>query len=195
MTTASANGVIETAGHRPGWATVARAVVELAALLAGIAFGLRVLDELPGMAAGVVRGVRRVGSVAALERQVSHKLPIPAYFPDLLMWPPSDLLTFGGTSASMSFRHRQAASTWLIVALAVGTGSIAPQVLPPATSLQSEDTAVRSLPARVERLRDLNGVLWYQLTWQTSGEALLVRYRGTLDEVMLIANSMDERGR
>ncbi|MCX6539325.1 MAG: hypothetical protein NT151_10410 [Acidobacteria bacterium] len=194
MNTAPARRTID-AGHRPVWIEVARAVVALAALLAVVALGLRVLDELPGMAAGVARGVRRVDSIAALERQVSHKMPIPAYFPDTLMWPPNDLLIFGGTSASMSFRNRRAADTWLIVAMAVGTTTVAPQVLPPATPLQTETTTVRNLPATVERLRDLDGVIWYQLTWQTSGATRLVRYRGTLDEIMLIANSMDERGR
>jgi hypothetical protein len=111
------------------------------------------------------------------------------------MWPPNDLLIFGGTSASMSFRNRRAADTWLIVAMAVGTTTVAPQVLPPATPLQTETTTVRNVPATVERLRDLDGVIWYQLIWQTSGATRLVRYRGTLDEIMLIANSMDERGR
>jgi len=195
MATDFAPATINDARHRPVWVEVAREVVSLAALLAVVALGLRVLDELPGMAAGVARGVRRVDSIAALERQASHRMPIPAYFPDTLVWPPNDLLVFGGTSASMSFRHRQAADTWLIVAIGVGTTAVAPQVLPPATPLQTEATTVRRLPATVGRLRDLDGVIWYQLTWRTSGVTRLVRYRGTLDEVMLIANSMDQRGR
>jgi hypothetical protein len=195
MTTAPATRIVDAARHRSVWSEIARAVVELAVLLAVVAFGLRVVDQLPGMAAHVARGVRRVDSVAALERQISHKMPIPAYFPDTLVWPPNDLLIFGGTSASMSFRHRQAGDTWLIVAMAVGTTSIASRILPPATPLQTEGTTVRGLPATVERLRDLDGVIWYQLTWQTPGSTRLVRYRGTLDEIMLIANSMDKRGR
>ncbi|MCX6544804.1 MAG: hypothetical protein NTV05_10380 [Acidobacteria bacterium] len=195
MTTPSAPGTSTSARRLPGWIAALRATLELAALLAAAAFGLRVLDQLPGMAAGVDRGVRRVDSVVALERQLSHKLPIPAYFPDTLMWPPHDLLIFEGTSASMSFRHRQRGDTWLIVGLAVDARGIAPEILPPASSLQTENTVVRGVPARVDRLRDRDGVMWYQLTWQASGVALLARYRGTLDEIMLIANSMDERGR
>jgi hypothetical protein len=170
-----------------------RSVAGLVALLAAVAFGLRVLDELPGMTAGVARGVRRVDSVAALERQTSLPVPIPAYFPDTLVWPPADLLVFGDTSTSIGFRHRQSADTWLIVATGVGTTSIAAQLLPPATPLQTEATTVSGTPATVERLRDLDGVIWYQLRWQAFGATRLVRYRGTLDEILLIANSMDRR--
>jgi hypothetical protein len=195
MTPDPVTGTTAAVRHRPLWIDAARAVVELAALLAIVAVALRALDQLPGMAAGVARGVRRIDSLAALETQIAHRMPIPSYFPDTLAWPPRDLLTFGGTSASMSIQRRQSGDTWLIVAMASGAPSVAPQVLPPATPLQYEATVVRRLPATVERLRDLDGVIWYQLTWRTSGATRVVRYRGTLDETMLIANSIDERGR
>ncbi len=195
MTTERRADAIIRARHVPAWLDLVRAVAALAALLTVVAFGLRALDELPAISAGVARGVRRVDSISALEHRISHRMPIPAYFPDTLMWPPSDVLTVGGSSASISFRRRQGTDTWLIVAMAVGWPTVPIEILPPATPLQTEHTTVQNVPATVERLSDVDGVSWYQLTWHTSGTTLLVRYRGTLDEIMLIANSMDERGR
>jgi hypothetical protein len=179
----------------PAWLDLIRAVALLVGLLAAVAVGLRALDQLPAMATGVARGVRRVDSVAALEHHTSHRMPVPTYFPDTLKWPPSDVLVVGGTAASLSFRSRLSADTWMIVAMAVGDVPIPSQLLPPASPLQAEMTTVQNVSATVERLRDLDGVMWYQLTWHASGTTRLLRYRGTLDEIMLIANSMDERGR
>jgi hypothetical protein len=186
---------VDAARHRSVWLDLARSTIELVGLLLVVAMALRAVDELPGMAAGVVRGVRRVDSIAALERRVAHKMAIPAYFPDTLEWPPYELLEFGGTSASMAFRRQRTTDRWMIVAMAVDAVAVAAQLLPPATALQSEATIVRDRPATVERLRDADGNLWYQVTWRSAGASRLVRYRGTLDEVMLIANSLDERGR
>jgi len=185
-------------GHqsrRPVWTAAVVSTATFAALLTGFALGLRALDEVPGIVTGLARGVRRVDSLAALEREASRPSSIPAYFPDTLAWPPDMLLVFGGSSTAVSFRHRQAGTTWLLVAARAGTGEIAPQILPPATPLQAESTTVRRLPATVERVLDRNGVAWYQVRWHTSATTHLVRYRGTLDDVMLIANSIDERGR
>ena len=186
---------MDDTSHPAAWIDLAWTMTAFAALLTAAAIGLRALDELPGMAAGVARGVRRVDSIATLEQRSAHRMPIPAYFPDTLAWPPDRLLTFDTTSASMSFRHRQTSAVWLIIAMGVGVPTVAPQVLPPATLLQIEATTVRNAPATVERLVDLDGVIWYQLTWHAAGTTRLVRYRGTLDDVMLIANSIDERGR
>jgi len=195
MTSAAPTRAIDELARRPAWPAVVRSTAVIVVLLTGFALALRALDEFPGRATGVARGVRRVDSMPALERHLSRSMPIPAYFPDTLTWPPHTLLLFGGTSASMSFGHRQTGTTWLIVAIGFGTASVAPQVLPPATPLQTESTVVRRAAATVDRLLDRDGVIWYQLTWHELGTTRMVRYRGTLDDAMLIASSIDERGR
>ena len=195
MTTAPPTQTTDRPVRRPLSVDVVRSVATFVTLLVAFAVGLRALDELPGLATGVARGVKRIDSIAALERLTSRRMPIPAYFPDTLTWPPDTLLAFEGTSTSMSFRHRREATTWLIVAIATGRSDVAPQVLPPATSLQTESTMVRNGPATVDRVRDRDGIVWHQLTWREAGTTRLVRYRGTLDDAMLIANSIDERGR
>lgn len=181
--------------HQPVWASVVGSTASFVALLIVFALALRMLDEVPGLVTGLARGVMRVESLSELERQASRPMPIPAYFPDTLSWPPETLLSFDGSSTSMWFRHRQSLATWLIVATRAGTGDVAPQVLPSTAPLQTESTTVRHLPATVERLIDRDGVVWHQLRWHEAGTTRLVRYRGTLDDAMLIANSIDERGR
>jgi hypothetical protein len=184
----------------PGrWGTDAiRAVAITAALLSGMAFALRVADEVPSVVTGVVRGARRVDSILELERRISASIPIPAYFPDSLRWPPARLLAFGDHSYALSFAHRQSNDVWLVFAATVGAGDVAPQLLRAALSLQVEPIVIGSQPGTAERLRDADGVVWHQITWQTAephGASRLVRYRGTLDEAMLIANSIEDRGR
>ena len=46
--------------------------------------------------------------------------------------------------------------------------------------------------ALVSRLRDADGALWQQTEWQAGGQIILVRYRGTLDELLKIAGSVRE---
>ncbi|MEI6667835.1 MAG: hypothetical protein WCP29_06745 [Acidobacteriota bacterium] len=195
MTAAPAHPTVEASATRPTAIAWLRTVLGLAAVLVVAAGALRTIDAVPTLAMGVARGVRRVDSLAAIERYTTQRMPVPMYFPDTLGWPPSDLLVFGGSSASMWFRQRHSRETWLIVAMGVGQDRVAPEVLPSVTSLQTEPTSVRSVPGTVDRLRDADGVTWYQLVWRSPHATWLVRYRGTLDDAMLIANSLDQRGR
>jgi hypothetical protein len=185
---------VATRGTPSARAEAIRSTVSLIVVLVGIAFCLRLLDELPGAAAGVSRGVRRMPSMEALAGLTGLRIPVPAFFPDTLQWPPNDVLSFGGTSASAWFRHRTDRGTWLLIAVAKGAREVAPQVLPAAIVLQSEPTLVGTHAAVAARLQDTDGVVWHQVSWNADGEARLVRYRGTLDELMTLAGSLSERG-
>ena len=172
-----------------------RSAVSMIVVLVGVAICLRLLDELPGAAAGVARGVRRMPSIDALASQTGLQVPLPAFFPDTVQWPPSDVLSYGGTSASAWFRHRGERGTWLIVALARGVPAVSAQVLPAAIALQTEPTSIGKHEAVAARMQDTDGAIWHQVSWTADGEARLVRYRGTLDELMMLAGSLSERRR
>ena len=160
------------------------------------AFVLRVADAVPRVALGVPRGVVRASDLARLERASGRRMPIPAYFPDSLEWPPADARMHSGGSAAIWCRQRPAGGIALVVATAPpGPQGIAADVLPASVELQREDGALGGRLASVSRVRDVDGAVWQQVQWRTPDEIILVRYRGTLDELLKIAGSVRERQR
>ena len=96
-----------------------------------------------------------------------------------------------GGSAAVWCRQRTGRDFALVVATApAGTREIAAAVLPASVDLQREQGTLGGRPAVVSRVRDADGALWQQVQWQTPGQIILVRYRGTLDELLKIAGSV-----
>ena len=165
----------------------------LAVILAA-AFSLRVADAVPRVALGVPRGVVRAPDLAHLERASGRRMPVPAYFPDSIAWPPADVRMHAGGSAAIWCRQRPSGGLALIVATAPpGSRAIAAAVLPPSVELQREDATLGGRPASVSRVRDGDGAVWQQVQWQAPGQIILIRYRGTLGELLKIAGSVRER--
>jgi len=163
------------------------------AVVAAAAFGLRVADALPGVLLGVPRGVVRAASVADLERATGWRMPVPAYYPDTIAWPPAEARMHAGGSAAIWCRQRPAGGIALIVACAPpGAAGIAAALLPESLELQREDTTLGPYPAVVSRVRDAEGAVWQQVQWQAGRRIILVRYRGTLDQLLKIAGSVRE---
>jgi hypothetical protein len=159
--------------------------------VAAAAFGLRLADALPRVALGLPRGVVRAPDVGQLERESGRHMPVPAYFPDTIQWPPAEARRHTGGSAAVWYRLRTGGGIALIVATAPpGAHEIAAAVLPAAVELQREAGTLGSRPAVVSRARDAEGALWQQVQWQIEGQIVLVRYRGTLDELLKIAGSV-----
>jgi hypothetical protein len=148
---------------------------------------------VPRVALGVPRGVERASDINALERAVGRRMPIPTYYPDTLEWPPAEARMHARGSAAIWCRQRPGGGTAMIVASApTGSGGIAPALLPGSVELQREETSLRGRPAVVSRVRDAEGALWQQVEWQAEGQIILIRYRGTLDELLKIAGSVHE---
>ncbi|MFO7693053.1 MAG: hypothetical protein R6V57_08225 [Vicinamibacterales bacterium] len=189
------------AGDARGDSPPARATPQGLARMAGVwllavlaaAAGLRVADAVPRVLLGVPRGVVRPPDLARLERESGRRMPMPAYFPDSLEWPPAEMRMHSGGSAAIWCRQRPAGGLAFIVATAPpGARAIAPAVLPAAVELQRERASLGALPASVSRVRDQDGIVWQQVEWQTPGQIILLRYRGTLGELLKIAGSVRE---
>ncbi len=97
------------------------------------------------------RGVwTRASDVAELERASGLRMPVPAYFPDSLDWPPAELRMHTGGSAAIWCRQRPAGPVALIVATArAGPQGIADAVLP----LVRRTAARRRVAGRAARER------------------------------------------
>jgi hypothetical protein len=162
-------------------------------LVAAAAFGLRVADAVPRVALGVPRGVVRVPDVDRLDRESGRRMPVPAYFPDTIQWPPAEARLHAGGSAAIWCRQRPAGGVALIVATAPrGSRDISGAVLPASVELQREAVMLGTRPAVVSRVRDADGAVWQQVQWQTADQIVLVRYRGTLDGLLKIAGSVHD---
>jgi len=159
--------------------------------VAAAAFGLRLADAVPRVALGVPRGVVMARDVRQLERESGRRMPVPAYFPDTIEWPPAEARMHTRGSAAIWCRQRTGRGIALVVATAPPcTREIAAAVLPASVELQREEGTLGSLPAVVSRVRDAEGGLWQQVQWQTPDQIVLIRYRGTLDELLKIAGSV-----
>ena len=163
----------------------------LAVLAAAVV--LRVADAVPRVLLNVPRGVVRPVDLASLERESGRRMPMPAYFPDSLAWPPAEVRLHSGGSAAIWCRQRPAGGLALILATAPpGARAIAASVLPPAVELQRESASLGARPASVSRVRDEDGALWQQVEWRAPAQIILIRYRGTLDGLLKIAGSVRE---
>jgi hypothetical protein len=162
-------------------------------VVAGAVTALRIADVLPGLALGAPRGVRRFATVMDLERASGRRMPVPAYYPNSVEWPPSEQRTYPDGSASIWCRQRSQGAPWLIIATApAGASVVAPQVLPRSAELQRGEGSLGGHPAVLTRVQDADGAVWQQIQWRSPREIVLVRYRGTLEELMTIAGSMYE---
>ena len=190
-----------TAGDRRGGLapapSPARELVRLSGawlfVVASAAIGLRIADAVPRLVLGVPRGVVRALDLAQLDRESGRRMPVPAYFPDSIEWPPAEARMHSGGSAAIWCRQRPAGGMALVVATApAGKREVAAAVLPASVELQREGAPLGARPAVVSRLRDADGAVWQQVQWQTPAQIILVRYRGTLDELLRIAGSVHE---
>ena len=162
-------------------------------VVAGAVTALRIADVLPGVALGAPRGVRRFDTVVDLERASGRRMPVPAYYPSSVEWPPSEQRIYPDGSAAIWCRERWVGAPWLIIATAPArAGVVAPQVLPRSAELQRGEGSLGGQPAVLTRVRDADGAVWQQVQWRGPREIVLVRYRGTLEELMKIAGSMYE---
>ena len=155
--------------------------------------GLRVADALPRAALGVSRGVTRAADVADLDRVTGRRMPIPAYFPDTIEWPPAEVRRHSSGSAAIWCRQRDGGGLVLLLATAPpGASHLLDAVLPPAAELQREPSARGDRVVLVSRVRQADGSVWQQVQWPAPAQIILIRYRGTLDELLKIAGSVND---
>jgi hypothetical protein len=176
-------------------ASTRRAVVRLVIVTTVAMAGLRVLDSVPRVLTGLPRGVVLVGSLEELRNHVGFDMPMPAYFPATLEWPPRDIRVYRGHDVAVIVRQRATNAPWLILASApAGARDVSGPVLPDATVLQATDVpADTGTTIRVQRVEDAARAVWHQATWRQANRPTVVRYRGPVDELMRIAESLRAR--
>jgi hypothetical protein len=173
-----------------------RLLAALGWVVATTALTLAGLGALPSWIAGQPREVRTVASVEIAERSLGAGLALPSYFPAHLGWPPARIRVAGGKGGAveLTFRQRAGGGDQLQLLQATTTGAPIPPVFDPAGSeLSSSPTTVAGRPARLTR-RTMGGEVWQQLAWERDGCQMVLRTRGDVDELFLIARSAHRRG-
>lgn len=167
------------------------AVVSVFLVVATAAVLLVAVDSIPGLVTGEPRHVRRARTVDEVERRLRTRLLVPYYFPSTLAWPPERIrFTVDPPGAALSVAGRDG-SPQVFLAEALGPGPIPARLVPEAQVLHSSPVTVggdRGVLSRVV----VDGVVGWEVRWEQGGRRLLVRSRGTVEELLRMARSVRE---
>jgi hypothetical protein len=193
----SASATPPAARASPPAAELLRMLATLAWVAATAALLLGALGTLPGRIVGEARGVRRAATVEEAERRAGAALYLPAYFPQRLAWPPSEVrLARGrGGTVRLVFAARDPAESRVTLLQTTAAGEeLAPELLGDRRVLHASRTKVGARPAEIANVL-VDGEPWRELSWQIDGRALLLRSRGDVDELYRMAHSARREGR
>ena len=180
-------------GWRATAAEAARTAFGLAAVLAATAAVLLFVDAWPAWLAGQARDVRRARTVDEAERRLRTRLVLPSYFPDTLAWPPVAVrFTLGPPGAAALQVAGRDGRPRALLAETVAPGEIPERLVPPAAPLGSAPLDVNGRPGRLARVVGEDGEVWNELAWEQDGRSLLLRSRGSIDELLRMARSARE---
>ncbi len=169
-----------------------RTVVALAFVIAAAAAALVAIDAAPAWIAGESRDVRRAQTVHDAERRLRARLVLPAYFPDTLAWPPRRIrFTVGPPGAAALSVDGPDGSPRLLLAETVAPGDIPAALVPDAQVLDRSAVAVGAARGTLSRVVE-DGVTVWQVAWELDGRRLLLRSRGTVEELLRMARSARE---
>jgi hypothetical protein len=155
---------------------------------------LATLDAVPAWINGESRDVRPVRSLEEAEQRVRARLILPAYFPDSLSWPPERIRVLPGKppAVALTLSGRDGGSPQLVLAQTVGRGEVSDRLLPVAGALDDSRVALARAEGAQGRLRRVvgpDGEIWRELAWIQDGRSLVVRSKGSLEELLRMARS------
>ena len=146
-------------------------------------------DAIPAWVTGEPRHVRRARTVEEVERRLRTRLMLPYYFPNTLAWPPKEIrFTVGPPGAAALAVDSRDGGPRLFVAETLGPGPLPERLVPEAQVLHRSPVAVGSARGTLSRVVE-DGVMAWEITWEQGGRTLLMRSRGTVDELLRIARS------
>jgi hypothetical protein len=185
-----------TATARPaawGPSDVWRTLAGLLVVLGGTALGLAGLDALPSWIAGEPRDVRLVESVAEAERRLRARLILPGYFPDTIAWPPATVRLRAGPvpGVSLEFDGRRG-GRHMVLAQAVRPGDLPDRLLAPVPALDTTPIAIGGGRGVLRRYVGPDGTVWRELTWRVRERELVLRSRGSVEEMVRMARTARE---
>jgi hypothetical protein len=189
---AEARAPSPSSGARATVAEVVRALGGLALVMAVVSTALWALDGVPTFILGEPRGVRKARTVQDAERFLRARLVLPSYFPASFAWPPSRIRFVTGAPGAVALSvDGRNGGPGLFLAETVGPGSIPPRLLPEGQLLDRSPVALGALRGTLSRVVE-GGVVVWEIAWQQGGRSMLLRSRGSADELVRMARSAKE---
>lgn len=183
------------AATAPRWRPVElwRTAAGLLVVLGGASALLAALDAVPSWIAGEPRSVRRVSGVEEAERRLRARLILPGYFPDTIAWPPASVRVAGAEAggAALAFDDRLGFPHMLLVQTA-RPGELPEGLLPAATVLDEAASVLPAGRASLRRIVGPDGQVWRELAWRQKGRLVVLRSRGTVEEMLRMARTSRE---
>lgn len=154
---------------------------------------LSALDRVPGLLAGTPHRARVYPGLEEAERALGARIWLPAFYPEDLRWPPSrvEASASAPTTVLVRVRAREGGGEKLVVAQCLGCFDEPPtDLLPPGRVLGTSEVRVGTNAARLVRLlvgtREV-----HDLAWDQGGRRITLRYAGPVQQVLLMAGSME----
>lgn len=168
------------------------ALASVVVVFGAAAVMLYAVDALPALVTGEPRHVRRAATVDEVERRLRARLVLPYYFPNTYVWPPRKIrYTVGPPASAAVTAEGRDPGGQLLVAETLAPGAIPPQLIPDAQVIHKSPIAVGPYSGTLSRVVE-DGLVGWQITWQQGGRNLLVRSRGSIEELLRIARSARE---
>jgi hypothetical protein len=171
-----------------------RVVLSWLAVVAAAALALKAADRLPALLSGTPPGVRVFPSVGDAERALRARIWLPAYYPDSLAWPPARVEAWAGPPTVVALRiHGRATPRERLVVVQSfdASASVPPQLLPPGEVLTTAEVVVGKRPATVVRLVVPGGEVVHDVRWVHGDRRIVLRYHGPVEDLLLIAESLE----
>jgi hypothetical protein len=152
------------------------------------------VDAIPGYISGRPRGVTPVGTIEQAERRLGGRLRLPAYFPESLRWPPVSVDIYPGppAAAAIAFAGADGPAVRLVLCQTLGPAQSMPvKLLPPGLFLEAARTTVGGEQGTLTRIQLDDGRIVHELTWQDAGRLLVLRFDGSVEQLMTLARSLN----
>ncbi len=163
-------------------------------VIAAVALALKAADRLPALLAGTPYGVRVYRSVEDAEKAIGARIWLPAYYPDTLAWPPSRIDAWPGPPAVVALRvnGRGTDRERLVLVQSVGAPANPPALLlEPGQALTTAEVRLDTRSATVVRVVLPDGEVVHDVRWDQGRRRVIVRYHGPVEELLLIASSLE----
>jgi hypothetical protein len=133
--------------------------------------------------------------VAELEKAWHHRVAAPAYFPSAYAWPPSSVLGVGRPPrvVLLAFEGRDDGGVRLYLAQS-SEGPLPDELLPTGVVMGQGEAAVNGAPAQLTRSLSEDGALWNEVRWTRGERAMLLRSRGSEEQLLRMAQSVRSEG-
>jgi hypothetical protein len=173
---------------------MARLIRTWLVVLAAFLVAIKAIDRLPALAAGTPHGVRVYAAIADAERAIGTRIWLPPYYPDTLAWPPSRVDVWAGPPVSVALHvaGRGGTSDRLLIVESLGGPAAPPESLLPAVDvLTSSNVPIGARQGLLVRAVAATGEVLHDVSWDHGSRRITLRYHGPVEELLLIAASLE----